>query len=122
MKLNINHPSFIAFLDNVTTSIISNVNVDNYFKLSQDKKMNVLYMVFKLMKKSVAMGPKLTDNEMKSFIAVLWKKNEEIENYEFAAILNDIANNYESINEFTKTPKRTRTIKVDKEKSGQKEQ
>ena len=122
MKLNINHPSFIAFLDNVTTSIISNVNVDNYFKLPQDKKMNVLYMVFKLMKKSVAMGPKLTDNEMKSFIAVLWKKNEEIENYEFAAILNDIANNYESINEFTKTPKRTRTIKVDKEKSGQKEQ
>ena len=122
MKLNINHPSFIAFLDNVTTSIVSNVNVDNYFKLSQDKKMNVLYMVFKLMKKSVAMGPKLTDNEMKSFIAVLWKKNEEIENYEFAAILNDIANNYESINEFTKTPKRTRTIKVDKEKSGQKEQ
>jgi hypothetical protein len=122
MKLNINHPSFIAFLDNVTTSIISNVNVDNYFKLSQDKKMNVLYMVFKLMKKSVAMGPKLTENEMKSFIAVLWKKNEEIENYEFAAILNDIANNYESINEFTKTPKRTRTIKVDKEKSGQKEQ
>jgi hypothetical protein len=122
MKLNINHPSFIAFLDNVTTSIISNVNIDNYFKLSQDKKMNVLYMVFKLMKKSVAMGPKLTDNEMKSFIAVLWKKNEEIENYEFAAILNDIANNYESINEFTKTPKRTRTIKVDKEKSGQKEQ
>lgn len=74
------------------------------------------------MKKSVAMGPKLTENEMKSFIAVLWKKNEEIENYEFAAILNDIANNYESINEFTKTPKRTRTIKVDKEKSGQKEQ
>jgi hypothetical protein len=122
MKLNINHPSFIAFLDNVTASILSNVNVDNYFKLTQDKKMNVLYVVFKLMKKSVTMGTKLTDNEMRSFITVLWKKNEEIENYEFAAILNDIANNYESINEFTKTPKRTRTIKVEKEKSGQKEQ
>ncbi len=84
--------------------------------------MNVLYVVFKLMKKSVTMGTKLTDNEMRSFISVLWKKNEEIENYEFAAILNDIANNYESINEFTKIPKRTRTIKVEKEKSGQKEQ
>jgi hypothetical protein len=122
MKLNINHPSFIAFLDNVTTSILSNVNVESYFKLTQDKKMNVLYMVFKLMRKSVAMGPKLTDNEMRSFLAVLWKKNEESENYEFAAILNDIANNYDSINEFTKIPKRTRTIKVEKEKSGQKEQ
>ena len=47
MKVNINHPSFIAFLDNVTTQILSNVNVENYFKLSQDKKMNVLYMVLK---------------------------------------------------------------------------
>jgi hypothetical protein len=121
MKLNINHPSFIAFLDNVTTSILSNVNVESYFKLTQDKKMNVLYMVFKLMRKSVAMGPKLTDNEMRSFLTVLWKKNEESENYEFAAILNDIANNYDSINEFTKIPKRTRTIKIEKEKSGQKE-
>jgi hypothetical protein len=68
------------------------------------------------------MGNKLTDNEMKSFLVVLWKKNEENENYEFTAILNDISNNFESINEFTKTPKRTRTIKVEKEKSGQKEQ
>ena len=42
MKLNLNHPSFIAFLDNVTASILSNVNVDNYFRLPQDKKMNVL--------------------------------------------------------------------------------
>lgn len=122
MKLNVNHPQFIAFLDNVTASILSNVNVENYFKLTQDKKMNVLYVVFKLLKKSITMGNKLTDNEMKSFLVVLWKKNEENENYEFTAILNDISNNFESINEFTKTPKRTRTIKVEKEKSGQKEQ
>jgi hypothetical protein len=122
MKLNVNHPTFLTFLDNVTNSILSSVSVENYFKLPQDKKMNVLYLVFKLMKKSVALGPKLSDNDMRSFIVVLWKKNEEMENYEFAAVLNDISNNFESINEFTKTPKRTRTIKTEKAINGQKEQ
>lgn len=121
MKVNVNHPTFLAFLENVTNTILSNVNVENYFKLSQDKKMSVLYMVFKLMKKSVENGPRLTDIEMRSFVTVLWKRNEEIENYEFAAVLNDISNNFDSINEFTKTPKRTRTIKVDKKKNEEKE-
>ena len=39
----------------------------------------------------------------------------KVENYEFAAILNDIAQNFDAVNEFTKTTKKTtRTIKVDK--------
>lgn len=115
MKVNINHPSFISFLDNVSSNILSNVTVSNYFTLPQEKKMGVLYMVFKLMKKSLLVRAKLTDVEMRSFITVLWKKNEEVENYEFAAILNDIAKNFDAVNEFTKTIKKTtRTIKVDK--------
>jgi hypothetical protein len=59
---------------------------------------------------------KLTDNELRSFVSVLWKKNEESENYEFASILNDIAQNFDSVNEVTKPVKRTiRKIKKDQE-------
>jgi hypothetical protein len=120
MKVNVNHPSFISFLDGVTSSILSSISIENYFKLSHDKKMSVLYAVFKLMKKSFRVRATLTDSEMKVFVSVLWKKSEEAENYEFAAILNDIANNFDAINEFTKTVKRqarTTTTKVDKTKN-----
>jgi hypothetical protein len=54
MKVNINQQSFVAFLENVTETIVSSVNVENYFSLPQDKKMNVLYVVFKLMKNSLS--------------------------------------------------------------------
>lgn len=115
MNVNINHPSFISFLDNVTTSILSNVTIENYFKLTPDKKLGVQYMVFKLMKNAVKVRAKLSDNELRSFVSVLWKKNEESENYEFAAILNDIAQNFDKVNEVTKPVKRgVRTIKTEK--------
>ena len=115
MNVNINHPSFISFLDNVTSSILSNVTVENYFKLTPDKKLGVQYMVFKLMKNAVKMRAKLSDNELRSFVSVLWKKNEEMENYEFASILNDISQNFDTVNEVTKPVKRgPRTIKTDK--------
>lgn len=115
MNVNINHPSFISFLDNVTSTILSNVTVENYFKLSTDKKIGVQYMVFKLMKNAVKVRAKLSDSELRSFVTILWKKNEESENYEFAAILNDISQNFDTVNEVTKPVKRgPRTIKVDK--------
>jgi hypothetical protein len=115
MKVNVNHPSFISFLENVTENILSTISVNNYFSLPQENKMGVLYMVFKLMKTSVKSRAKLTDLELVSFVTVLCKKNEEAENYEFAAILKDILDNFDTVNEFTKTPKRTtRTIKTDK--------
>ena len=119
MNVNVNHPSFIQFLDNVTANILSNITVDNYFSLSQDKKLGAQYVVLKLMKNSVKVRAKLTDSELRSFVSVLWKKNEEVENYEFAAILNDIAQNFDSVNEVTKPTKRlTRTIKTDKTTNG----
>jgi len=119
MKVNVNHPSFISFLENVTENVLSSVSVDNYFSLSQESKMGLWYIVFKMMKNSINMRAKLTDMELRTFVSVLWKKNEESENYEFAAILNDIATNFDAVNEFTKTPKRTaRTIKTDKTNNG----
>ena len=116
MRVNVNHPSFIAFLESITETILSSISIDNYFSLPQEKKMGVLYVVFKTMKGSVK-GTKLSDLELKAFIVVLLKKNEESENYEFAAILKDIINNFDSINEITVSKisaKRTRTIKTDR--------
>ena len=119
MKVNVNHPTFILFLDNVTTNILSNVTVDNYFSLSQEKKLGTQYMVYKLMKNSVKVRAKLTDDELRSFVDVLWKKNEESENYEFAAVLNDISKNFDMVNEVTKPVKRTtRKIKTDTTENG----
>ena len=119
MKVNVNHPSFISFIDNVTTNILSNINVGGYFDLSNEKKLSVQYVVFKLIKSSVKSRAQLTDMELKSFLTVLWKKHEENENYEFAAVLKDISNNFDAINDFVKPPKRTtRTIKTDKTNNG----
>jgi hypothetical protein len=113
MKVNINQQSFVAFLENVTETIVSSVNVENYFSLPQDKKMNVLYVVFKLMKNSLKVRTKFSDDDLKDFVNVLMKSNVNSENYEFAAILKDISNNFDSINEVTKPAKRqTRTIKT----------
>ena len=113
MKVNINQQSFVAFLENVTETIVSSVNVENYFSLPQDKKMNVLYVVFKLMKNSLKVRTKFNDDDLKDFVNVLMKSNVNSENYEFAAILKDISNNFDSINEVTKPVKRqTRTIKT----------
>lgn len=113
MKVNTTNPSFVAFLESVTETISSSVNIENYFSLPQDKKMNVLYVVFKLLKNSLKVRAKLNDDEVKYFVNELMKNNERSENYEFAAILKDISNNFESINEVTKPVKRqTRTIKA----------
>lgn len=113
MKANTTHPSFVAFLENVTETISSSVNIENYFSLPQDKKMNVLYVVFKLLKNSLKVRTKLNDEEVHYFVNELMKNNERSENYEFAAILKDISNNFDSINEVTKPVKRqSRTIKA----------
>ena len=113
MKVNINQQSFVTFLENITETIISSVNVENYFSLPQDKKMNVLYVVFKLMKNSLKVRTKFSDEDLKDFVDILMKSNVYSENYEFAAILKDISNNFESINEVTKPAKRqSRTIKA----------
>lgn len=114
MRVNVNHPSFITFLENVTNAVLSNISVENYFQLVPEKKLGVQFAVLKLMKNSIKVRAKLTDLELKSFVVVLWKKNEEEENYEFAAILNDIATNFDTVNNVTKPIKRsTRNIKTD---------
>jgi hypothetical protein len=64
MRVNTNHPSFISFLETVTSNILTNVSVDSYFSLNQEKKLGVQYMVLKLIKSSVKVRAKLTDTEL----------------------------------------------------------
>ena len=117
MEVNINHPNFIAFLDNVTNTINSHVTTNGYFSLPFDKKLGLQYIVFKLLKTSLRIKGKITDEEMQSFIVVLCKKNEESENYELSAILTDIIKNYSSISEKTAPQKQsTKTTKQDETK------
>ena len=115
MNININHPSVMQFLSEITQNIVSNISVENYFKLPEDNKMGVSYAVLKLIKGSVEKRTRLSDTEIKALITALWKKNEENENYEVAAILNHISKNYDSISDIVKTTKRVRKeLKTDK--------
>ena len=104
--MNVNHPSFLLFLDNVTCNVLSQVTLENYFNLSTEKKISIQYVVFKLTKAALTVNTKLPDTELKEILYVLWKKNEEAENYEFASVLKDIIGKFDSLNETFKTIKK----------------
>lgn len=118
MKYNPNHPTFLTFITNVNNTVMSHAQVEDYFTLTLDKKMNVLYYILKLLKSSANLRVKIDDEDLKDLIEILRKKNEEYENYEFAAALKDIHVNFTIISDFIK-PKRksSKTVKVDKPKS-----
>jgi hypothetical protein len=113
MRVNINHPSFVSFLEGVSNSILTAIKLDNYFNLTNEKKMPLLYAVFTMIKNMAKIKSDLTDLELRSFIIVLCKKNEEVENYEFAALLSDITKNFDVISDMssTTTKKINKTIK-----------
>lgn len=106
MKVNVNHPSFISFLENITTNILSVIKIDDYFTLNQEKKLSVSFTVLNLLKNSAKVKADLSDSELKSFITFLRNKNEENENYEFAAVLNDVIKNYDAITTLKETAKK----------------
>ena len=113
MRVNTNHPTFIAFIDTVNTNVLSNITVEKYFGLSLDKKRNFQYLTLKLIIKAVKVRATLTDEELLDFAKIMRKKNEDIENYEFASVLNDIINNFSTICELTKTGiRKKRSIKT----------
>jgi hypothetical protein len=108
MNANINHPSVIKFLSDITNNIVSSISIENYFGLAQDSKLALSYAVFKIIKSNVDKRAVLGETEFRALLVALWKKNEESENYEVAAILNDINKNFDSIKEICKP---TKTIK-----------
>lgn len=108
MEINVNHPSVIKFLSDITQNIVSNVSVESYFELNDEKKLGVSYAVLKLIKATTESRVKLGELEFRALLSALWKKNEENENYEVAAILNHINKNYDSLKEIMKPAKRTK--------------
>lgn len=98
MKININHPSFISFLDGVTKTILAEIDIKGYFSLTPEKRIKIQKVVLLLLRKSLKTRALVTDMEIKAFIIILQKKNEETENYEVSAILKDTIINFDSIN------------------------
>jgi len=111
MKVNVNHPSFISFLESVSNNILSAIKIDDYFTLNSEKKIAVSFTVLNLLKNSAKIKANLSMSELKDFIIILCKKNEEIENYEFAAVLNDIIKNFDTIEELSNSQKKTKQPK-----------
>ena len=97
MGININHPSFIAFIGNVTDAVLSGIDYKNYFNLTLDKRTKVQKATLLLLKKSLKVRAFVNDTEIKAFIILLQKKNEEKENYEISAILKDLIVNYDNL-------------------------
>ena len=113
MKIDINHPSFINFIENVINNITTNVHVDKYFSLSKEQRLSEQLKVFKIMNNSLRSGIKLNEPEYKSFITVLWKRSEENEKYELSGILKDATDNFDSLYDVIKPIKKTtRKIKT----------
>ncbi len=107
MKIDINHPSFANFIENVINNITTNVHVDKYFGISNEQKLGEQLKVFKIMNNSLRSGIKLSELEYKSFVNILWRKSEENEKYELSAILKDLLENFSGIYEVTKPIKKT---------------
>lgn len=108
MKVNVNHPSFISFLETLSNNILSSIKIEDYFKLNQDKKIAVSFTVLNLLKNSAKIKANLSNTDLKSFILVLRKKNEEKEHYEFAAVLDDVLKNFDIItSDLTETVKKS---------------
>lgn len=117
MDIDAKHPNFILFLNNVTNTIFNHVTISGYFKLTPEKKLGVQYIVLKLMNSSLKIKGRVTKDDLKTFVIILLKKNEENENYELAGILSDIHKNFNAVYENTNTKKTpTKTTKKNQPK------
>lgn len=114
MKVHATHSSFISFLESISTNILTAIKIDDYFTLSYEKKLSVSFTVLNLIRNSAKVKANLSEADLKSFIVHLCKKNEENENYEFAAVLNDVIQNFDKLGEPSnqiKNPVRRKTKK-----------
>ena len=97
MRISADHPSFISFLNEVTNKVIENVEIDKYFYITKEKQLNTQFVVFTLIEKNIKNKVTILSEQLKTFFVILVKKNENLENYEVAALLNDIINNFDDI-------------------------
>lgn len=112
INVDINHPSFVQLMDKINGKVISNIDVSRYFSLADDKKRGLSYLTLKLVNSSIGSRIKMTETELLSLVTILWKKNEESENYELAAIFKNIMENFSTVYNSVKPKTRTRKISV----------
>lgn len=112
INVDINHPSFVQLIDKISNKVSQTIEVSKYFSLTEDKKRGLSYIALKVVNTTIGGKIKITENELLSLITILWKKNEETENYEMAAIFKYIVNNFKSIYNSVKPKKRVRKISV----------
>lgn len=105
---NINHPTVVAFMLNVSNHIQETLTLKEYFNLTSKRRNVITSAAFKMVKNSIPNNVKFTDEQIKSFLHTLLVKNEEIENYELSAVMKNILDNYDSLNKPpTRRPKKT---------------
>lgn len=114
MKININHPSFISFIEHVISNITTNVSVEKYFKNTTEQKLTDQLKCIKIMNNSIKSTIKLDQLEYKAFMLLLLKKSEELEKFEVSALLKDMISNFDNLYDVIKPIKKnTRKIKTD---------
>ena len=94
MKFDDRNPSLILILDKIVNEILTSVVTTNYFALNDEQKFVIQEISFKNIKNTITYNTSLSDDDLKTFMKVLQKKNEQTENYEIAQILSDIFINY----------------------------
>jgi len=109
---NLNHPSLLQFIDKTNSKVVSDIDVSKYFSLSEDKKRGISYLTLKLVMNSLIGKLQLKDDQLLSLITILWKRNEESENYEMAAVYKYIMGNFSKIYSSLKPVKRVRKIAI----------
>jgi hypothetical protein len=115
MKINVKHPTFQSYLEEITTNILSLVSVENYFTLNNDAKIGIQYIVLKYIDSSLKIRLSIEDNDIKNFIQILLKRTDENENYEFSNVLKDLNNNFDLLMSKTKPKEVRRHRKIRKE-------
>jgi hypothetical protein len=107
MKINVKHPTFQSYLEEVTTNILSLISIENYFTLNNDAKIGIQFIVLKYIDSSLKIRLSIEEEDIKKFIHYLLKRSNENENYEFSGVLKDLNTNFDIL--ITKTePKEIR--------------
>lgn len=112
MKIDVNHPTFIALIDTVINNITTNIFVKKYFVLNQEQKLTEQIKTFKIISNSIKSKIKLEEAEYKTFIMILLKRTEERELYETSELIKGVNTNFGVIYEGMKPVKKPTTRKI----------
>ena len=117
MKINTNNPALNSYIENLNKTILSNVNIEKYFTIKKDKKVAIQYLTLRLVKKYIGIKSNLSKNDLLDIIKILQKKNEDLENYEFASTLKDIINNFDLLNNLSEPASKQKKVGKTEKKS-----